>query len=119
MQEPAHEIKMKIGPVLATEYRQITPAALLASHVFLKSMITRGCRNCVLELKKVQYALRKYLTKEENKPFLGSWDLEECVEKWDAIGNSVWACSGTWSKRRTARACPIEGFLAVEASANM
>ena len=81
MQEPAHEIKMKIGPVLATEYRQITPASLLASHVFLKSMITRGCRNCVLELKKVQYALRKYLTKEENKPFLGSWDLEECVEK--------------------------------------
>ena len=84
---PRVEILTKLGPRICRDARSVTPSALLTMVPFFESLISSGCKNCVLQSTKVSYAFRLHFWK--NSHDLGSWDMATAVDDTTAHVQSI------------------------------
>ena len=75
---PMLAVRVKIGPKICRDVRQVTPAAMLSAKPFLKHLLTHGLQNCVVETGKLKDALRRELS--AHPLLLSDWDLSVAVD---------------------------------------
>ena len=75
--QPHLEARVRLGPVLATSDRQVTPQGIVAAEKFLSSIIDAGCNNGKLQRVKLEAACHYVLNKHA---FLrGKWGVKEAA----------------------------------------
>ena len=76
---PQVELMLRLGPKLATDVRSISAEGFLAVKPLIELFMAAGARNCVVQLKKLEDALRKVLS--SNKHWLGDSHIDVTVDK--------------------------------------
>ena len=62
-QPPITSIEVKCGPKLAFNFRQVTPAMISAVIPLLNGLLASGLDTMVVQIAKLEYALKNYLSK--------------------------------------------------------
>ena len=75
--EPHVEVRVKIGAVLCSNVRQVTPCVVRSLDVLLSSLFEHGCTSGCLQETKVRHALAKGLQHSEQ---LGSWPMVDALK---------------------------------------
>ena len=66
LQAPMLLFSVRIGPIYCKKQRQVTPGSLMAALKCFESVVKAGLSSCVLQTRKLEYALKAILSSNEN-----------------------------------------------------